>query len=53
MRVGVLIRFRTVGVVHAGVEVGVGEDLVLVIKAESVGDLLAHYQISPCRFVVG
>src|SRR5215218_2323709 len=41
-----------VGVVHAGPEIGVVEVLVLMVEAEGVADLLAHYHLSPRGRVV-
>src|SRR5215213_3215780 len=61
MRIGVLVRegavragkpARVVGVVHARPEIGVVEDLVLMVEAEGMADLLTHHQVSPGGRVV-
>lgn len=50
--IGVLVAFRTTGVVHAGAEVFVIEVLVLMAQPEIVADLLAHHQLAPGRRIV-
>jgi hypothetical protein len=43
---------RVVGVVHARPEIGVVEDLVLMVEAEGVADFLAHHHLPPRGRVV-
>src|SRR5215207_563181 len=52
MLVGMLVGGGVISVVHARTEVRVVEDLVLMIEAQSVADLLAHHKVSPGGRVV-